>query len=275
MESAAETYLQDFHKRRAGTTADTFLRFEVRVGQYLHASSYHLVAANVPDNALIVLDLCCGGGALLDLLARRSPAPELIGVDFSQYELAAARAILPASVALRHERAQSLGVPSGSIDYVVSHMALMLLENTDQVADEIARVLRAGGKLVAVVGRAGLLGGLHDVFVSHYRDVARDSELGALPIGDQRTRSAEGWAQILGRGFTDIRYEHAEVLCSITPDALWNDLLDTYDLDRLSASALAVLRTRFLRAVEPFTSTGGLVETGWGLALVSATVLHR
>lgn len=272
--TAAESYLQDFHQRHAGATSATFLHFAAHAGTRVYASSYHLLAACVPETAETVLDLCCGDGALLHLLSVRSPTTNLIGVDFSRGELHAARAALPERVMLLEQRAQHLGIASASVDCVVSHMALMLMDDIETVVTEIARVLKNGGKFAAIVGRNSLMGPANLVFRDTFRQVARETGLASLPMGDVRARSVEGWHGLLIDRFENIDIVHVDVPCRVSPDAFWNDLTLTYDVDRLAPEGRALLHARFIQALQPLVDTDGTVETGWALALVCASIRH-
>ncbi|QYG07317.1 class I SAM-dependent methyltransferase [Janthinobacterium sp. PAMC25594] len=270
--TAAETYLQDFHQRQVGVTSAAFAHLPASspVGRW--ASSYAVLTDLVPvgDNPLSVLDLACGNGHLLGLLAARQQAQlQLLGVDMSEAELAVARAALPASVRLLPGRSQALDLPSASVDYLVSHMALMLMDDIEQVVREMRRVLRPAGHFAAIVGRTFLLGEVNDVFMRVFKPIASDA-LPPLRFGDQRAGSEAGWRELLDAGFADVAFDDIDVPWAPTPGELWAALLDTYDIDRLDDDARRRLRSAFLDAVTPLQAGDGTIATGWGLRLVRA-----
>ena len=270
--TAAETYLQDFHQRQVGVTSAAFAHLPAHAASATYASSYAALTSLVPSvNApLSVLDLGCGDGHLLGLLAARQQAQlQLLGVDMSQAELAAARAALPASVRLLQGRGQALNLPSASVDYLVSHMALMLMDDIEQVVREMRRVLRPGGQFAAIVGRTFLLGEVNDVFMRVFKPIASDA-LPPLRFGDRRTGSEAGWRELLDAGFADVEFDDIDVPWTPTPGELWTALLDTYDIDRLDDEARQRLRSAFLDAVAPLQAVDGLIATGWGLRRVRA-----
>ena len=270
--TAAETYLQDFHQRQVGVTSAAFAHLPARSGSTSYASSYAALSDLVPvgDNRLSVLDLACGNGHLLGLLAaRRQPRLQLLGVDMSEAELAAARAALPASVRLLLGRGQALDLPSASVDYLVSHMALMLMDDIDQVVREMRRVLRSGGQFGAIVGRTFLLGEVNDVFMRVFKPIASDA-LPPLRFGDRRAGSEAGWRELLDAGFADVEFDDIDVPWTPTPGELWTALLDTYDIDRLDDGARQRLRSALLDAVAYLQGSDGKIATGWGLRLVHA-----
>ncbi|WP_219133873.1 class I SAM-dependent methyltransferase [Janthinobacterium sp. UMAB-60] len=268
--TAAETYLQDFHQRQVGVTSAAFAHLPASspVGRW--ASSYAVLTDLVPvgDNPLSVLDLACGNGHLLGLLAARQQAQlQLLGVDMSEAELAVARAALPASVRLLPGRSQALDLPSASVDYLVSHMALMLMDDIEQVVREMRRVLRPAGHFAAIVGRTFLLGEVNDVFMRVFKPIASDA-LPPLRFGDRRAGSEAGWRELLDAGFADVEFDDIDVPWTPTPGEMWTALLDTYDIDRLDDDARQRLRSAFLDAVAPLQTGDGLIATGWGLRLV-------
>lgn len=270
--TAAETYLQDFHQRQVGVTSAAFAHLPAHAASATYASSYAALSSLVPGvNApLSVLDLGCGDGHLLGLLAARQQAQlQLLGVDMSEAELAVARAALPASVWLQQGRGQALDVPDASIDCLVSHMALMLMDDIEQVVREMRRVLRPGGQFGTIVGRTFLLGEVNDVFMRVFKPIASDA-LPPLRFGDRRTGSEAGWRELLDAGFAGVEFDDIDVPWTPTPGELWAALLDTYDIDRLDDDARRRLRSAFLDAVAPLQAVDGLIATGWGLRLVRA-----
>lgn len=270
--TAAETYLQDFHQRQVGVTSAAFAHLPAHAASATYASSYAALTSLVPGvNApLSVLDLGCGDGYLLGLLAARQQAQlQLLGVDMSEAELAVARAALPASVRLLQGRGQTLDLPSASVDYLLSHMALMLMDDIEQVVREMRRVLRPGGQFGAIVGRTFLLGEVNDVFMRVFKPIASDV-LPPLRFGDRRTGSEAGWRELLDAGFAGVEFDDIDVPWTPTPGELWAALLDTYDIDRLDDDARQRLRSAFLDGVAPLQAVDGLIATGWGLRLVRA-----
>jgi SAM-dependent methyltransferase len=270
--SATEQYLQDFHSRRPGSTRRAFAHQPCRSDDGEYASSYDVLAALVPSHAtpLTVLDLACGDGPLLQLLAARDGAsPRLIGVDFSRGELDAARAVLPADVALLRARAQQLPIGHGVADYVLSHMALMLMDDLDTVMAEIRRVLKPGGWFATVVGRSFLTGEVGEALLDVFLPIARRA-LPPLHFGDARTATPDGWAACVGRGFDAPRCDDLDVKWTPTPQELWDSMLETYDADRLPETAQDEFRERLLAALAPLCDAQGRLDTAWGLRVVRA-----
>ena len=216
-----------------------------------------------------VLDVGCGGGHLLGLLDTASNSSTLIGVDLSHGELNVARRTLPSRVLLLRERAQQMSLASGSIDIAVSHMALMLMDDIENVLSEIHRVLVPDGKLAGIVGRTFLLGPLNDIFLDVFKPIAQ-ADLLPMPMGDRRTRSVDGWTSLLDRDFHDVQTEDVDVSWRPTPSELWSALIETYDIDRLSEPARRKLRDALIAESSSMLDREGRLQTGWGLRLIQA-----
>lgn len=101
----------------------------------------------------VVLDHACGGGTDLLLAARRvGREGRAIGIDMTPgmrtcASTAAAEAGLADRVQVLEGYMESLPVPDGSVDVVISNGVVNLSPDKEQVFAEIARVLRPGGCL--------------------------------------------------------------------------------------------------------------------------------
>jgi SAM-dependent methyltransferase len=100
-----------------------------------------------------VLDVGSGGGMDLLLAARRvGPRGRAIGVDMTPEMLERARGAAEAfgltNVELYRGDAQSIPLPSGTADAVLSNGVLNLTPDKREAFSEIARVLRPGGRLL-------------------------------------------------------------------------------------------------------------------------------
>ena len=106
------------------------------------------------DGAIQVLDIGCGTGSLVFLLARALPAAAVVGVDVSAPNIRAANAQLASLDALaksrvRFEQADYLTRRSTPVDIVTSDGVLHLIPgNTRTLFGKIAEDVRPGGVLV-------------------------------------------------------------------------------------------------------------------------------
>jgi SAM-dependent methyltransferase len=91
------------------------------------------------------LDAACGTGRHTAHLHARGHA--VIGTDTSEAMLARARGRLP-GVDLRRADLAALPIESASMDLVICALALTHVERLEPVVRELARVLRAGGRII-------------------------------------------------------------------------------------------------------------------------------
>lgn len=149
--AAFAAFMRDFH----ATSDGSFPEAPTTAGP----SSYELLADALDATAQgarpTVLDLGCGDGRLLAILARRrGDGVALVGVDVAPEQIERARRRLAGiDVALRCESAQALSLDAASVDFVLIHMGLALMRPLDAVLREIDRVLKPGGALALVVER--------------------------------------------------------------------------------------------------------------------------
>ncbi|MGD9508284.1 MAG: class I SAM-dependent methyltransferase [Geminicoccaceae bacterium] len=145
-----------------------------------------------------VLEISCGrGGGLGFLASRLQPMTLLVGLDFSAHAISFCRQRYSSSTNLRFIRGNALHLPFGAsaFDVVVSVEASHAYRDDDTFLDEVARVLRPGGRflfadyrtrrkihlLEELAHETGLLGDLSDitpnVVAACELDAARRQEL--------------------------------------------------------------------------------------------------
>jgi demethylmenaquinone methyltransferase / 2-methoxy-6-polyprenyl-1,4-benzoquinol methylase len=171
-----------------------------------------------PGNA--ALDLCCGTGDLaLELRSRVGPQGRVVGADFSErmLELAGEKAAERGLADVAFEWADALELPysDASFDAVTVGFGVRNLADLDRGIGEMARVLRAGGRLVILEitqpqrpPLSTFFGLWFDRIVPVLGRLAGDPEAYAyLPESVRSFPPPEGLAQIMDRhGFDGIRY---------------------------------------------------------------------
>lgn len=144
-----------------------------------------LLVSCVPDDALAVVDVATGTGAVAIELARRVAARHVVGVDQSSEMLATgrervARAGLASRITLREGRAEELPFADGEFDALTFTYLLRYVDDPLSTLRELARVVRPGG--VVAMLEFGLPRGvwrpLWDVYVATLLPAA-----GALAFG--------------------------------------------------------------------------------------------
>ncbi|WP_086826299.1 class I SAM-dependent methyltransferase [Allokutzneria sp. NRRL B-24872] len=268
--SAQESFLKAFHASHPMATSQTFGEGRGPDGR----SSYDLLAARVAGSER-VLDLGCGDGVLMELLA--AAGRELTGLDLSPDSLAVARRRPAlADARLVEGRAQRLPFPDNDFDACVSHMALMLMDDVDAVAAEVARVLAPGGTFACALGGGAAGGEAFELFLSLLRPVlASAPPHQQIPsLGDRRTRNRAGLDEILGpAGFAPVSWETVVIDLSAPAEQLWPLVSCLYDVLPLPSGTLADLRAEFTTEAAALARADGTVPCGFRLHIATASLL--
>jgi SAM-dependent methyltransferase len=250
-------------------------------------------AALVPGRPAVVIDLACGdGAALAAVTARHAEAARVIGLDRSPVELRHARVVGPATggdarpvrALLVAADANRLPLPAGCADAVVCHMAFGLFPEPGRVAGELARVVRAGGVVAAVVQRPPVpIRSTADEAGARTRQSWRAAlaafwreEFGAPPpappVAPDRGGRPIPWPTFAASPlFADVSADDFTVVLRATPLDLWHRLYSSlYLVWALDAGRTARLRGRVLDALARHTDGAGTAPHEIELCLVRA-----
>lgn len=272
MSSTGETFLRRFHDARPGVTARAFGELAMTVAGRHYGSSYELLADIVPRGAqaMRVVDIGYGDGHLLSCLACRQQAGlQLIGIDFSRGELAQGAWKLGERAALACSRAQALPLSAASVDYVLSHMALMLMDEPANVLAELRRVLVPGGGFAAIVGARTPDCQMTEIFLEVLRSFALAPAWRQLRLGDCRWRDDDSVRDLFA-DFDEVRVVAVVVERRVTPAVAWDWLAETYDPALLVDADRVELRSQFLAACRARVDGDGGFEQRIGLRLITA-----
>ncbi|MFH0985374.1 MAG: class I SAM-dependent methyltransferase [Candidatus Omnitrophota bacterium] len=97
-----------------------------------------------------VLDVGCGIGVYERELSLRWPSATVLGCDFSEKNIQAARDYEPSASFLRSD-AEALPLRNASVDLALAIEVMEHFLHPENVAAELARVVRPGGLLIVVV----------------------------------------------------------------------------------------------------------------------------
>lgn len=123
-------------------------RYEQRWYSYVNASVRETLRRMPLKPGDRVLDVGCGTGYLLEVLAHTVPYVQLAGVDLSGKMLEVARCRLGKSVDLKEARAEALPFPDASFDVVVSTSVFHYIREPVVALHEMFRVLKPLGRIV-------------------------------------------------------------------------------------------------------------------------------
>ncbi|WP_167853851.1 class I SAM-dependent methyltransferase [Acidipropionibacterium timonense] len=136
-------YLARFHEERPGVIQAVLE--DCRAGS---RDPYDWLARSVSRSARVVVDVCCGAGALTRRLAM--PGRQVVGVEALDAELALARSRAGEGVRVVRGTPTALPMGDGQVDAVVTSMGMVTTRDPRALAAEAARVLRPGGVFAAM-----------------------------------------------------------------------------------------------------------------------------
>ncbi|MFC4086810.1 class I SAM-dependent methyltransferase [Amycolatopsis samaneae] len=272
--TAQEAFLRDFHARHPAVTPRALGRGRAPDGR----SSYEILRDHV-EGCPRVLDLGCGDGFLLDLLAEAGH--EIAGIDLSAADLALARRRPSlAEVRLVEARAQDLPFPSGEFDACVSHMAFMLMPDADRIAAELARVLAPGGRLAMVLGGGPGETDEEDGYglfrrLLHAVLDGTPAERRIPPLGDPRARNREGVDEILTpAGFAPVEWTTEPLDLGGSAEQVWSVVSTVYNLMPLDPAVVAALEAEFLAGAAELADARGRVPAALNVHVVTSRTLR-
>ena len=202
--NALVNHLRTVHQEHTGFTEACASSCRDEAGR----NSYEWLAELVPDNeSLCVLDLACGSGPLLKILFDRNRNLNLKGIDMCPEELALAKTrLINTGVNLIESKAQNLtAINDNSIDIVLCHWALTLMDPIAPVLDEVRRVLTSEGRFAALVdGPMNAASGyteVHDLIYSYVQEEI--PSYGKIDLGDSRIRGSESLSNLVRKSFPE------------------------------------------------------------------------
>ena len=171
-------------------------------------NSYEWLAELVPNNkGLHVLDLACGSGPLLKILFDRNENLNLTGIDMCPEELAFAKnRLINTGANLIESKAQNLvTIKNNSINIVLCHWALTLMDPISPVLDEVKRVLTPEGRFAALVdgpmNAAPRYKEVHDLIYSYVQEEI--PSYGEIDLGDPRIRGSKSLSDLVQKAFPE------------------------------------------------------------------------
>ncbi len=255
-------------------TASTFCPGRTKDGLV----SYEVLAQTLQpyvDRNVTVVDLACGDGHLFQfVLPRLTPGSRLLGIDMSPEELAVARQNQDPRVHLFLKLASDTGCASRSVDAILCHMALMLMEPIEPVVSEIARLLKPGGCFSAIVGSSQRGAG----FLEEMSAEIRKFLLSIFPlyretkVGDPRVYHLSGLKELFRAdlGFSsNIRSEKFEIHFDLTPEEVWNYNKEMYFIGMLKDEPKERLKKHLLEFTESRKDSRGRVQFSYPMEKIT------
>ena len=186
-------HLATVHESNAGFTESLAWNCRDTNGK----NSYEILADIIdPRYHKNVLDLACGSGVLLDLCNQRfGNKLSFLGIDSSDAELQLARKRLALTkTKLTRCMAQNLDfIDDASVDIILCHWALTLMDPVVPVLKTVKRVLKPHGIFAAIIdgdsSNSSSYSEINDIIYGHTQ--RRYPDYGAIELGDPRIRTTK------------------------------------------------------------------------------------
>lgn len=257
-----EAFLKDFHKKKPSCTPMAF--FHGFSSQGLCSYDYLVSLLTEKDKNASITDLACGDGTLSrKIIEHLGSGIKLVGVDMSAGELEVARKNLDTnSVELIEANAQDLPLSNDYADFILCHMAFMLMENVEKVVSEIHRCLKPQGVFSAVVGGKFERSPIYDIFLGLLGQALKEENKNWLSdLGDRRTRSGEGLVSLFEETrFSEVNVQEFKLIFHEKPVDLMNFFMMMYDVGLLSEERQKQLYTDLLQSLNSIRNEDGRIE---------------
>jgi ubiquinone/menaquinone biosynthesis C-methylase UbiE len=275
-----QDHLVEAHHRAPSMTPKAFADHKTKDG----INSYQLLANALQKNgqrADLVIDLACGDGFLFQyILPKLSKSARIIGIDMSEAELAIAKqSVNDPRASFICGRAQTLPIPSQSADFVLCHMALMLMLPIEPVIGEVARILKPAGCFSAVVSSPLAMSGFFKEIQKIVFHSIKENFSGVANArsGDSRVATSEGLKTLFQTqtGFSDAHeISDFELGVNLTPDGVWTLMRDMYFVGMLPDEAKERLRAELTAFAETKIDPSGKVSFTFPLRQITVFKLQ-
>jgi len=264
--NSIENFIQSFHGENPSCTPASFALGVSNEG----LTSYDHIVKTIEESANAnakILDLACGDGFLLKKLRQASPDFDLFGIDMSESELQVARKNLSSlEVSLLNGKAQTLPFSDSNFDGILCHMALMLMDDIEQVISEIHRCLKAKGIFTCIVGGKFNKNPIMTQFIELLdSSLAFENKTWLRNLGDKRTRTSEGLLSLFEKNFEAIEVNDFEIHFNSQPESLLPFFMLMYDVGLLSSNQKNKLQEQFLVELEKAKDSSGRVQHSFSL----------
>jgi ubiquinone/menaquinone biosynthesis C-methylase UbiE len=253
----------DYHNEWAG------------VGRGPFQSTKELVVAACIEKGHSVLDLACGTGAVsAQVAARLGQSGTLVGIDFARGALAIARREVPAGHFAEMD-AESIGL-AAKFDRAVCQYALMFFPDPAKVLEQVAGLLKDGGRLaVAVHGTAKgvpYFSTIMEPVLGHIPDIRPDGTPTVHRFGEpselERVLSSAGFTDVAVKKFV-FSYDAG------TFDDYWSDYMSTTaasirsKIEAKGEQVVKAIREEAEQRARPYIR-GGAVDFPWDVLVAVA-----
>ncbi len=278
-------HLLDAHKQSPSMTPKAFAKYFTDEG----LNSYDILAKTLPQQIklqnsknITIVDLACGDGFLIHSIFKytnnninnKNNNLKIFGFDMSDSELnVAINNIKDPRVHFQNSKANSLPLANQSIDYILCHMAFMLMLPIEPVVAEISRILKPTGSFSAVIGRYDLKTIYTDIIKQVYTPIlSKYPKLREFKSGDPRVATLSGLQSLFTKelGFNKVE-QLTPIDLNIITDAegVWNLSKDMYDFWILSHLEKEDLKTNLINVCKKYEDKNKIIKFIFPMNLIT------
>jgi len=252
-EAEWEEHLKEAHKDEPRMTPEAFAGYKTADGK----NSYDVLADVMPKGDWQVLDLACGDGHLIPyLLPKLGAKAQVLGADMSEDGIQIAqKRITDPRVKFAVARAQQLPLKDASIDFILCHMALMLMAPLPPVMTELRRVLKSTGVLSAVIG-----GGTSTGFYKEMQKLTGVFVQAHLPRYHESRQGSGTLAEDLAATFGEVDTYEFFLHYNVPPEGVWEYMRNMYFVPMLPDSAQREFKDELINAARGKVDANGKVS---------------
>lgn len=239
--SSTEKFLIEFHRKNPSCSSRSFALGRSPEG----LSSYGLLVRDIAPGDRPVLDIACGDGFMLSMMRQFRGDQDLVGLDMSDGELAAARQNPDLQkIKFVAGNARSMPFEDAVFGSVTCHMAFMLMPDAHEILSEVRRVLRPGGVFSAIIPVAPPPPSpILSVFTTKLQQLfEQEGKTLTINLADPRLASAETRNALFKESGFTLTTEPVTIRYDLSPETMAQFYMDTYRVAFLSEKGQSALR---------------------------------
>ena len=259
-------FLLNYHKLNTGSTYEIFKNFKSQSGY----NSYELISNEIEvtkTKRVEILDIACGNGIISQYCLEKNLSNiKYIGIDISKHQIELARTkYCKENIEFKIEDSGDMSFNNSQFDYVVCHLAFMLLNPVDKTISQIERVLKANGFFIAIVNSRKTKDGLLKSILIKVSQFIKSKypDFGIKNGGNIKTYDKEGLEFLLKEYPTlseNLKVIELELERKMTSIELWEFISSTYHVFSLPQNDVKELKEIVFKMLNKLKSEGNYFE---------------
>lgn len=257
--------LLQYHKQHTGITYELFKEFKSKEGY----NSYELISNEIKitkAEKVELLDIACGNGIISQYCLKKSSNIKYIGIDISKHQIELAKTMHEGNnIEFRVEDSGDMSFRDSKFDYVVCHLALMLLNPVQKTLHQIERVLKTNGYFLAIVNSRKVNDELLKKIMIKVGQFIKSKcpDFGIKNGGNSKTYDKDGLEFLLKEFPTlskNIEVIELELIRKMTFMEFWKLISSSYNVFSLPQNHIKELKKLVFKKLKEVTIGGNYLE---------------